>query len=67
MDQILDECLEYTMSIFNRWGQLVYEFSRNDAPFTGKDLSSNELTAGVYFYKIESGMKTRHGHLTIIR
>ena len=67
MDQILDECLEYTMSIFNRWGQLVYEFSRNDVPFNGKDFFSNELTAGVYFYKIESGMKTRHGHLTIIR
>lgn len=67
MDVILDECLEYTMSIYNRWGNLVYRFSRNDAPFTGMDLSAKELTAGVYFYKIESGMTIRHGHITIIR
>jgi hypothetical protein len=55
------------MSIYNRWGNLVYRFSRNDAPFTGMDLSAKELTAGVYFYKIESGMTIRHGHITIIR
>jgi gliding motility-associated-like protein len=67
LDVILDECLEYTMSIFNRWGHLVYQFSRYDAPFNGLDLSSKELTAGIYFYRIESGMFTKHGHITIIR
>lgn len=67
LDILLDECLEYTMWIYNRWGNLVYRFSRNDAPFTGVDISSKELTAGVYFYKIESGMTIRHGHITIIR
>jgi len=67
MDVILDECLEYTMSIYNRWGNLVYRFSRNETPFTGLDSSSKELSAGVYFYKIESGTSVRHGNITVIR
>lgn len=67
MDLALDECLEYTMSIFNRWGQLVYMFSRNEVPFSGLDQAAKELTQGVYFYKIVSGDKTRHGNITLFR
>ena len=67
LDFWLDECLEYTMSIFNRWGNLVYEFSRYDTPFSGKDISNEDLLEGVYFYKLVSGMEVRHGHITVIR
>jgi gliding motility-associated-like protein len=67
LDFWLDECLEYTMSIFNRWGNLVYEFSRYDTPFSGKDISDEDLSEGVYFYKLVSGMEVRHGHITVIR
>lgn len=67
LDFWLDECLEYTMSIFNRWGNLVYEFSRYDAPFSGKDVSNEDLTEGIYFYKLVSGNELKHGHITIIR
>lgn len=44
------ECMrEMQLSIYNRWGTLVFESNRSGAAWTGRDSGGNILTAGVYF------------------
>ncbi|HFA47509.1 MAG TPA: gliding motility-associated C-terminal domain-containing protein [Bacteroidetes bacterium] len=38
------------ISIFNRWGQLVYETNDPNINWQGKNLNGDELPAGTYFY-----------------
>lgn len=46
-------CDDYTFSIFNRWGNLVFEKDQNSTSvFDGKTASGTDLPAGVYFYKL---------------
>lgn len=49
-----DDCLQYTITIFNRWGKQVYEMTESTIPFTGISESGTELDEGVYFYIFES-------------
>lgn len=58
------------VSIFNRWGDRVFEienYDNNTNRFEGKNNNGNELPAGVYFYRIEfsSGREELSGYLTI--
>jgi len=41
------------MSIFNRWGQLVFETNNPDINWDGINLSDKELAEGVYFYTVK--------------
>jgi len=45
-------CEEYTLYIFNRWGNLVFEQTLYSPQFRGKTLSGDDLEEGTYFYKI---------------
>lgn len=61
-----------TVSIYNRWGDKVYEVANYDSYFPGKRfeglaLSGNELPSGTYFYKIEfaDGRKPLTGYLAL--
>ena len=49
-----NECVEYRVLILNRWGNLVYECSRSNPIFEGKNKNGDNLTDGVYFYKVVS-------------
>jgi gliding motility-associated-like protein len=49
-----DHCLNYKITIFNRWGIKVYEMTESSVPFSGRDSNGNELGDGVYFYIFES-------------
>ena len=49
-----DECLEYRLTIFNRWGKKVYETTPVGAPFAGVSDSGVALENGVYYYLLES-------------
>lgn len=49
-----NECIEYTVLILNRWGNVVYECSKENPRFYGKDKSGAKLSDGVYFYKVVS-------------
>lgn len=49
-----DECLEYRLIIFNRWGKKVYEMTPESAPFSGENESGVALENGVYYYLLES-------------
>jgi len=58
------------VSIFNRWGDVVFEidnYDNADRAFIGVSNNGKELGGGVYFYKIEftSGRKTITGYLTV--
>jgi len=49
-----NECLEYRITILNRWGKKVYEMTDKGAPFRGISESGAELTEGTYYYIFES-------------
>jgi len=63
---------ENKVSIFNRWGDKVFEIENYDNQtrrFEGKSDGGKELSSGVYFYKIEfsNGQPELKGYLTIKR
>ncbi|MCZ2443789.1 MAG: gliding motility-associated C-terminal domain-containing protein [Flavobacteriales bacterium] len=56
-----NECIDYTLSIYNRWGFKVYEavnntnnpdFSCNQC-FTGTTANGSALVSGIYFYVLK--------------
>lgn len=51
---ILETCIQYKILILNRWGNVVYEMNGMQNAFSGRDQGGKELTAGVYFYIVES-------------
>ncbi len=64
LDNLLDECVEYELQLFNRWGNLLYTQRRGSAPFAGKGMFGN-VSSGVYFFVIRSGDDIKNGVLTI--
>lgn len=63
---------ENKVSIFNRWGDKVFEivnYNNSDRRFDGNSDGGKELSSGVYFYKIEflNGQPELKGYLTIKR
>jgi gliding motility-associated-like protein len=51
------------VSIYNRWGDIVFEvqnYNNTDRSFTGLSNSGNELPSGNYFYKIEFASGLAH-------
>jgi gliding motility-associated-like protein len=67
LDNYFTECIEYKLTITNRWGNLVFEQSQGTEPFGGKDVSGNELVDGVYFYSITFEDRQLNGFITIAR
>ncbi|MCB0488003.1 MAG: VCBS repeat-containing protein [Cyclobacteriaceae bacterium] len=63
---------ENNVSIFNRWGDKVFEISNynnDDRRFEGRSDDGKELSSGVYFYRIkfENGLPELKGYLTLKR
>jgi len=68
----LPDTKDNKVTIYNRWGDLIFESTNYDNDtrvFKGINKSGNEVTSGVYFYKIEflSGKKPMDGYLTVKR
>lgn len=68
--EVLDETKNNNVSVYNRWGDLVWEAENYDnieRVFKGLNKSGNELSSGTYFYKIEfgSGRKSETGYLSV--
>jgi gliding motility-associated-like protein len=59
---IPSECVDdFHLSIYNRWGELVYESKNFDFNWSGDGLAS-----GVYFYVIKLDNRQKIGHLSIM-
>lgn len=70
--EALPDTKDNHVSLFNRWGDPVFETSNYDnvnRVFTGLNRNGNALPTGTYFYKIEfaSGKKTMTGYLSLKR
>jgi gliding motility-associated-like protein len=64
-------CDEYTLYIFNRWGNLVFEQTKNSNQFVGDTENDKELVEGVYFYKMVinaiDGNQIKSGFIHIVK
>lgn len=67
---ILPSTASNHVSIFNRWGDIVFEitdYNNQDRVFKGLSNSGKELPSGTYYYKIEFSGKTKTGYLSLKR
>lgn len=67
---LLPETRENKVSIYNRWGDLIFETTNYDNDvnvFKGINKNGNDVTSGTYFYKIEfkSGREKITGFLSV--
>jgi gliding motility-associated-like protein len=67
IDGYFKTCQEYTLMIYNRWGQLIFEQSLNSPSFSGKTNGDQDLVEGIYFYTLNFGVERKNGFLHIIR
>lgn len=68
--EVLAETQKNKVSIFNRWGDVVWEgvdYNNTSVVFAGLNNNGGDLPSGTYFYKIEfgSGRKTETGYLSL--
>jgi trimeric autotransporter adhesin len=69
---VIPDANQNTVSIFNRWGDLVFDvsnYNNTDRVFKGVSNGGKDLPSGIYYYKIEfpGGLKTRTGYLSLRR
>ncbi len=60
------------LSIFNRWGQLVYEVDNYANDWNGKTMSGQDVPDGAYFFvfeyqDVDGTTKQMKGHVTVLR
>jgi gliding motility-associated-like protein len=70
--ELIPETLNNKVSIYNRWGDVVFEVENYDnvnRVFRGQNMNGNDLPSGTYFYKIEfrSGRPTQTGFISLKR
>lgn len=66
LDSQFEECQDYEMFIFNRWGVVVYKQVKGGPPFSGRmQNGKTPLHNGVYFITIKSGQLEKNGTITI--
>jgi gliding motility-associated-like protein len=69
----VDDSEEYSMTIFNRWGNKVFETIDATVFWDGKDKSGSEVSDGVYFFEIiykdicSEKEKIETGHVNLVR
>jgi gliding motility-associated-like protein len=63
----VEDCYEYEILFYNRWGQLVFRQTENSDYFNGKSSGGAELSAGVYFVMLKSKEVTLNSTITLVR
>jgi gliding motility-associated-like protein len=61
-DEESDIC---SLSIYNRWGNLVYSSTGKNLLWNGLNQQGNTLFAGVYYYVLECGNERKNGTITL--
>jgi gliding motility-associated-like protein len=67
INPVFEECFEYELKIFNRWGNLVFTMKSSADAFKGFDEAGKELIEGTYFYHLISDQGEKHGFIAIVR
>ncbi len=67
VDQFFNPCVNYELVIWNRWGNVIYKQSYGTEPFSGQDQQGNNVSHGVYFYKLTYQEFEKTGSITIVR
>lgn len=65
-------CEEYTLYIYNRWGNKLFEQTLYSAQFKGETMTGDALEEGVYFYKLvvrdaEEDKSVKHGFIHVVK
>lgn len=55
---VFDDCMEYTLTVFNRWGQEVFVLKPGSGPFLGISASGDPLPPGTYCYTLRTDRYT---------
>ena len=67
----LDPIARNDLSVYSRWGQLVFSQKNYDGTWTGIDNGGKSLPEGAYYWVLtytENGKEfTKKGHVTIVR
>lgn len=69
---IMDGVEEFTMQIFDRWGNLLFQSTEQNQGWDGYDKNGKLMPAGVYVYKVvmrldDGERTTKVGDVTLIR
>ncbi|MFM7668167.1 MAG: LamG-like jellyroll fold domain-containing protein [Bacteroidota bacterium] len=67
LESYFQTCQEFTFFLHDRWGNVVYQFSRGETPFTGVDNKGNVLMDAVYFYALKYEKGTKQGFIHLLR
>lgn len=65
--------VEYTLSIFDRWGNVVYQGTGIDGAWDGKTLTQKDAAQGVYVYRVDfrspndQKQHVKTGSVTLVR
>lgn len=54
------------LTVYNRWGTLVYEASNYQNNWNGKSLNNKDLPDGVYYYILTTEKEVYNGHVTLL-
>ncbi|MDF2449891.1 MAG: hypothetical protein K0R26_2395 [Bacteroidota bacterium] len=54
-------------SIFNRWGNLIFQSEKHIIQWNGRTTSGNECYDGIYFYCIQTETEKYKGYIQLIR
>ncbi len=59
--------LSYNVTVFDRWGVLLFEGLSSEKVWNGKDKKGKDVADGVYFYTLKVGEKIYNGNVTLMR
>ncbi len=58
---------DFRITIFNRWGNIVYESSDYAFHWDGVDSNGRDCSEGVYYYTLHAKRSDLHGYIHLIR
>jgi len=67
LESYFQTCQEFTFFLHDRWGHVVYQFSRGEIPFSGDDNKENPLMDGAYLFALKYEKGTKLGYIHLIR
>jgi gliding motility-associated-like protein len=58
---------DFRMTIFNRWGNIVYETTDYAFKWDGTDDNGKDCSEGVYYYTLHAKRSNLHGYIHLLR